>query len=135
MIKKGKKRLKLTIPIVLTILGISAGNTFGMSNRLSEPLPFAAPAFVFEDLKLELHSDGVIAFVSGKIRNLSHAPVRGYVIVYFRNKDDAVTHSVETNVNEGKPFLHDRTGYFEVSENLMDHPGIENVSVEFVNQR
>ena len=134
MIKRGKEKFKLTIPIVLAILGISARNIYGMKYRLSEPLPFSAPQYEFEDLKMELYSNGVIVFVSGKIRNLSHVPVQGYVVVYFRNKNNNVVHATETDVNKGKPFIHDETGYFEATENLSNHPGAENVSVEFVNQ-
>lgn len=119
--------------IVIVIFGFFAETIFGLSDR-HEPLPFSAPEYELEDLTAELHSEGTIIFVSGKIRNLSLAPVRGYVIVYLLSGSGCVIHSVEVDVNDRNPFSHGQVGYFETYENIEDFPGIEDVSIEFVNQ-
>ena len=124
--------VKLTLTLAFVVFVVFAVNTIGRSGGISKPLPFSAPKYEFEDLNLELYSDGNIIFVSGKIRNMTYKPVRGFAIVYFKDKGDDVIHSVETEVNSGKTFVHGKAGYFEATENIENIPGIENVSVEFV---
>lgn len=123
---------KFTITIACVAFVILTVNTTGRSSDLSVPLPFSASRYEFEDLNIELYSDENILFVSGNIRNMTYAPVRGYAIVYFKDKGDDVIHSVETDVNGGNSFIHGEAGYFETVENIENIPGLENVSVEFV---
>jgi len=126
-------KLRIYIPCYLTaLIVIFTGTGFG---ERKQPLPFSSPKYEIEDLTADLHSDGDVLIVKGKIRNLSHAPVRGYMIIYLKNNNDDTIFSLETKVNKNMPFLHGKTGGFEVGTNIENHAGITNISVEFVEKR
>lgn len=102
------------------------------SSEIQQPLSFTGPRFQVEELTAQLHSDGTIVAVFGKVRNLSHQPANGHVIVYFTNATGAVVFATETTVNENLPFPHGDTASFETSVSTKNTPGTQNVSVEFV---
>lgn len=97
-------------------------------------LGFSAPQFEVEELAAELVNDGEAIYVAGKIRNRSQAPVRGYVVVYFRNGENQPLHAVEVDVNDRKTFAHNEAGAFEATASISGISGIAKVSVEFVDQ-
>lgn len=117
---------------ILVLLICSLG--VGAEEVKEQSLGFSAPQFEVEELAAELQDDGNAIYFAGKIRNRSHAPVRGYVVVYFRNGENQPLHAVEVDVNEGKVFAHNDAGYFEGTANISGISGIANVSVEFVDQ-
>ena len=105
------------------------------AGQVSErPLAFAAPQYELEELRAELQADGRVIYVSGKIRNRSYAPVRGYVIIYYRNGNDQPLHAVEVQVNQKKVFCHGEAGFFEATANIEGLADVASVSVEFVDQ-
>lgn len=104
------------------------------SETISEKTIFTGPRFSVEDLVADVHAEGDIIAVSGKIRNYSQSLASGYVIVYFKDSKDRVIHAVEANVNERQPIAHGDTGLFEAQTSLDNTPGATNVSVEFVNR-
>jgi len=133
LLKGVKMKLRVYIPCLLTaLILLSAGTGFG---ERKQPLTFSSPKFEIEDLTADLHSDGDMLIIKGKIRNLSHAPVRGYMIIYLKNNNDDTIFSLETKVNKNMPFLHGKTGSFEVGTNIESHSGITNISAEFVEKK
>jgi len=127
-------KTRYLLPVVLIGTLLLAGNLFGGSVVRTGTLTFSAPVYEIEDLVAELQEDGNNVLVSGKVKNLGHSPVRGYVIVYFKNGKGAVVHSVETEVNKNRPFPRGKTGLFETSANIENTTDIQNVVIEFVNK-
>ncbi len=127
-------RIKYIFPAIILSILIFAANAPAGSGVRTGTLTFSAPVYEIEDLVAEMQEDGNNVLVSGKIRNLSHHPVKGYVIVHFKSGNDEVVHSVETNVNDKKPFAHGKVGAFETSANVGNTPDIQNVVIEFVNR-
>ena len=115
------------------LLLLVAGTLLAADVR-EQSLAFAAPEFEVEDLVAELQNDGQVIYVSGKIRNRSQAPVRGYVVVYYRNGNNEPVHAVEVEVNQKKVFGHGEAGFFEATTPVAGISGIASVSVEFVDQ-
>ena len=120
--------LVLSSILLVSALIVEAGQ---VSER---PLAFAAPRYELEDLRAELQADGRVIYVSGRIRNHSHAPVRGYVIIYYRDGNDQPLHAMEAEVNQKKVFGHGEAGPFEATANIEQLAGVASVSVEFVDQ-
>jgi len=127
-------RIKHVFPVIIMSILIFAGNAPGGSGVRTGTLTFSAPVYEIEDLAAEMQGDGNNVLVTGKIKNLSHYPVKGYVIVYFKNGKDEVVHSAETDVNDKRPFAHGKAGAFETSANVGNIPDIQNVIIEFVNR-
>jgi hypothetical protein len=127
-------KIKHIVPVIILLILILAANASGGSGVRTGTLTFSAPVYEIEDLVAQMKEDGSYVTVTGKIRNLSHYPVKGYVIVYFKNGKDEVVHSVETDVNDKRPFGHGKAGNFETSANIGNNPDIENVVIEFVNK-
>ena len=127
-------KTRYLLPVVLIGTLLLAANVFGGSVVRTGTLTFAAPVYEIEDLVAELQEDGNNVLVSGKVKNLGHSPVKGYVIVYFKNGKGAVVHSVETDVNKNRPFSHGKAGLFETSANIENTTDIQNVVIEFVNK-
>lgn len=127
-------RIKLLVTISLIVVLAFGINAFGGSSIRKETLTFSAPVYELEDLIAEMQKDGDNVLVSGKIRNLSHNSVRGYVIIYLKNDKDKVVRSVETDVNDNMYFHHGKTGNFETTVNIGNVPDIQNVIVEFVSK-
>ena len=125
-------KVKFVLPIALMLICVFTGTSYGGSNGIPEPLTFSAPKFELEDLAAEVLSDGTLLVVSGKIRNLSFATTKGHVVIYFRNENDDPIGSVDADVNDKGPFPHGKAGYFEETVNIENTPGIENISIEFV---
>jgi hypothetical protein len=127
-------RIKHVLPVTILSILVFAANASGGSGVRTGTLTFSAPVYEIEDLAAEMQEDGNNVLVTGKIKNLSHHPVKGYVIVYFKNGNDEVVHSVETDVNDKKPFAHGKAGAFETSANVGNNPDIQNVIIEFINR-
>ncbi|RPH51616.1 MAG: hypothetical protein EHM85_05945 [Desulfobacteraceae bacterium] len=127
-------RINHIFPVIIMIILIFAANAVGGSGVRTGTLTFSAPVYEIEDLVAEMQEDGNNVLVTGKIRNLSHHPVKGYVIVYFKNGNDEVVRSAETDVNDKKPFAHGKAGTFETSANVGNTPDINNVVIEFVSR-
>jgi hypothetical protein len=127
-------KLRHLLPTVLIVTLFLTGYAFGGSSIRQSALTFSAPIYEIEDLIAELQEDGNNVLVSGKVKNLGHSPVKGYVIVYFKNEKGVVVHSVETDVNNNKPFTRGKAGSFEISANIEGKTGIQNVFIEFVNK-
>ncbi len=127
-------RIKFVIAISLIVVLAFGINSFGGSNIRKNTFTFSAPVYEVEDLIAELQKDGDNVLVSGKIRNLSHTPVKGCVIIYFKNDKGKVVRSVEVDVNDKMSFRHGKTGVFETTVNIGNVPDIQNVVVEFVNR-
>jgi hypothetical protein len=127
-------KTRYLLPVVIIVILLLAGNIFGGSVVRTGTLTFSAPVYEIEDLVAELQQDGNNVLVSGKIKNLGHSPVKGYVIVHFKNGKGVVVHSVETEVNKNKPFARGKSGIFETLANIENSTGIQNVVIEFVNK-
>lgn len=127
-------RIKKNFPVIILLILIFAANALGGSGVRTGTLTFSAPVYEIEDLVAEMQGDGNNVLVTGKIKNLSHYPVKGYVIVHFKNSNDEVVHSVETDVNNKRPFAHGKAAAFETSANIGNTPDIQNVVIEFVNR-
>lgn len=127
-------RLRHSIFLLLTFLFLLTIPTAEAGSVREQALAFAAPRFELEDLTAELQGDGRVIHVSGKIRNHSNAPVKGYVVIYYRNANNEPLHAVEVEVNQKQPFEHGEAGFFEATANIEQVSGIASVSVEFVDQ-
>lgn len=127
-------KTRFLLPAVLIATLLLTGNLFGGSSARTGTLTFSAPVYEIEDLVAELQEDGNNVLVSGNVKNLGHSPVKGYVIVYFKNGKGVVVNSVETEVNKNRPFSRGKTGSFEISANIESTPDIQNVVIEFVNK-
>jgi len=127
-------RIKHIFPVIILSILFFAAHATGGSGVRTGTLTFSAPVYEIEDLVAEMQGDGNNVLVTGKIKNLSHYPVKGYVIVYFKNGNDEVVHSVETDVNDKRPFAHGKAGTFETSANVGNTPDIQNVVIEFINR-
>lgn len=125
-------RIKNIFPVIVLSILVFAANAPGGSGVRTGTLTFSAPVYEIEDLVADMQEDGNNVLVTGRIRNLSHYSVKGYVIVYFKNGRDEVVHSVETDVNDKRPFSHGNTGSFETSANIGNTPDIQNVIIEFI---
>jgi hypothetical protein len=126
-------KLRYLLPAVITTLFFTV-YAFGGSAVRQSALTFSAPVYEIEDLTADLQEDGHNVLVTGKVKNLGFSPVKGYVIVYFKNEKGVVVHSVETDVNNNKPFTRGKAGSFEISANIEGKTGIQNVFIEFVNK-
>ncbi|MGB5157983.1 hypothetical protein [Desulfobacterium sp. N47] len=125
-------RIKLLIAVSFIVVLAFGINAFGGSGTRKDTFTFSAPVYEVEDLIAELQNGGNIVLVSGKIRNLSHHSVRGYVIIYLKNDKDKVVRSIEADVNDKAYINHGKTGGFETSVNIGNIPDIQNVVVEFI---
>ncbi len=102
-----------------------------IAQEISRPMSFSAPQFQIEDLSANVHSDGRLLVVSGKVKNLSFSDVRGFVTVYFKNANHSVLKAVDVEVNENNPISNGQSGTFETSTSIESIGGLANVSVEF----
>ena len=102
------------------------------SSAIQQPLSLTGPRFQIEELTAQLHSDDTVIAVAGKVRNLSHRPVAGHVVVYFLNAAGGVVFATESPVNDHSPIAHGDTGQFETAVSTKHTPATNNVSVEFV---
>jgi len=127
-------KIRFLLPAVLIATLILTGNVLGGGAVRQGTLTFSAPVYEIEDLVAELLEDGNNVLVAGKVKNLGYSPVKGYVIVYFKNGKGVVVHSVETDVNNNRPFPRGKIGSFEISANIERTPDIQNVVIEFVNK-
>lgn len=100
--------------------------------EIEQKLTFSAPKYVIEELTANLHSDGTVLAVSGRVRNMSYMNVRGYVIINLLDSGNSVILSTEADVNQKKSFPHGKAAEFELYINVANIPGIANVSIEFV---
>ncbi len=123
-----------SIFLVLSSLMLSAAPAAEAGQVAERPLAFAAPQYALEELRAELQADGRVIYVSGKIRNRSYAPVRGYVIIYYRNGNNQPLHALEVDVNQKRVFQHGEAGFFEATANIENLADVATVSVEFVDQ-
>jgi hypothetical protein len=96
----------------------------------ADAFTFAAPQFVIEDLEAPTRDD--IVLVRGRIRNNGDMPVRGYVLIHFKNGDNGIIGSVESAVNEHRPIGRGESGPFEEYVNISGIRDIKTVSVEFI---
>ncbi len=119
--------------IFLIVLSCWAG-ALNAGEIQKQSLAFAAPQYVLEDLMAESQAGGDVIYVAGRIRNRSHAPVRGYVVVYFCNSNNQPLHAMEAEVNRNEAFGHGQDGFFEVTANVAGLPNVVNVTVEFVDR-
>ncbi|MCP5007681.1 MAG: hypothetical protein GY941_27665 [Planctomycetes bacterium] len=127
-----KKIVQSTILVSFIILGSCFDITYGQDYVPSDPVTVPSTGFVFESLRLE--TDGTFLFISGDVRNTSPAYIKGYVVFYFQDQNSVVFRSMETRVNESKPFQYGELGHFELTEAFTGHSKVGNVIVEFVKQ-
>ncbi|MBU1054983.1 MAG: hypothetical protein KKC46_14320 [Proteobacteria bacterium] len=127
-------RIKLLVTVSLILVLAFGVSAFGGSNIRKNTFTFSAPVFEVEDLIAELQDNGSNVLVSGKIKNLSHHPVKGYVIIYLKDSKDQVVGYVEATVNDQRSFQHGKAGRFETAFNIDNIPNIQNVVVEFVDK-
>jgi hypothetical protein len=122
----------------LSLLSVTAGTLFmspliSFADLLPPPTSFSGPEFEVEDLSAQFNSGLLI--VSGKIRNKSFRTVKGSVLIYLRNAGNGVVTTAEESVNKGISFSHEEGGAFESSISVPPGSGINNVSVEFIEQK
>lgn len=129
-----RQRARILILGICTLLLWTATLLAG-TRSLNEPTTFADAKFEIHDLQAIVEGNDDVMLISGKIKNLSFTTVKGYVIVYLQDKDEAVIFATEADVNERQPFPHGKSGFFETAINIGDTPAVENVSIEFVDQR
>lgn len=130
--KEGLKMLSRLLTLSLLILVVSAlGTTPGASEEISRPLTFTGAQFEIEDLAANLHSDGRILEVTGRVKNNGFSSVIGFATVYFKSADHAVLKAVEVEVNRNLPIPRGHSGFFETSTRVDSIGGLANVSVEF----
>jgi hypothetical protein len=127
-------RIKLLVTISLVLVIAFSISAFGGSKIRKDTFTFSAPAYEVEDLIAELQDGGSFVLVSGKIKNLSHHSVKGYVIIHLKDNKDRVIGYVEASVNDTRSFQHGKAGVFETIFNIDNIPNIQNVMVEFVNR-
>lgn len=120
------------LTVVMMFFATTILQANGADKVVEQPLTFGGPQYEIEDLTAQLQSEGTVILVSGKIRNRGHSATRGYVIVYLKDGNNEVIHSMEADVNEKLPFGYGKAGYFEVSANIEGISGLQNVSIEFV---
>jgi len=101
------------------------------SQEISRPLAFSGPQFEIEDLNANLHSDGRILVVNGRVKNNAFSTVTGFATVYFKSADHSVLKAVEVEVNRNLPIAQGQSGFFETSTRVDSIGELANVSVEF----
>lgn len=101
----------------------------------ASPILATVARYQIVDLSANSGENNNIIDVSGGIKNYSFAPIKGHVIVYLLDSQQAVIHSVKTEVNNNHPFGHGRVGQFEITINIASHSSLKRVSVEFVTNR
>jgi hypothetical protein len=101
------------------------------AQEVSRPLTFSGPQFEIEDLNANLHSDGRILVVSGRVKNNGFSTITGFATVYFKSADHSVLQAVEVEVNRNLPITQGQSGFFETSTRVDSIGGLANVSVEF----
>lgn len=114
--------------LLLMLLILSAASVV---SGVAIPTGFSSYQYQVEEVAANLFNDNTLLVVSGKIKNMSGLPIRGYVVVYLKNNDDEVVHAFEGDVNGNAPFNHGAKGAFELSANI-EGLKANNVSVEFV---
>ena len=120
----------LTLPfLILVALTLAAMPV--ASQEISRPLTFSGPQFEIEDLSANLHSDGRILVVNGRVKNNAYSTVTGFATVYFKSSDHAVLKAVEVEVDRNLPIAQGQSGFFETSTRVDSIAGLANVSVEF----
>ncbi len=117
---------------LLFIVILFAGESFAGSSVSNRPLSFGGPKFKVEELSAEPLSDGKLLSVHGVIVNLELKPLKGYVIVYFKNGAHDVLHATEVKVNKNRSIAGGERGYFETTENVEGLGDLANISIEFV---
>lgn len=120
----------LTLPL-LFLVTLSLVAIPVASQEISRPLTFAGPQFEIEDLAANLHSDGRILVVNGRVKNNAFSTVTGFATVYFKSSDHSVLKAVEVEVNRNLPIPQGQSGFFETSTRVDSIGGLANVSVEF----
>lgn len=113
--------------IVLLPIGVPPAS----ASEISRPLTFSGPQFQIEDLTADVHSDGRVLVVQGKIKNLGFSSVQGFITVYFKGSHHEVLNAIDADVNNRQPIPSGQSGKFEASANVQNLPGLSNVSVEF----
>jgi hypothetical protein len=120
----------LTLPLLflvaLTLVAMPVA-----SQEISRPLAFSGPQFEIEDLNANLHSDGRILVVNGRVKNNAFSTVTGFATVYFKSADHSVLKAVEVEVNRNLPIAQGQSGFFETSTRVDSIGELANVSVEF----
>jgi hypothetical protein len=101
------------------------------AQEISRPLTFSGPQFEIEDLNADLHSDGRILVVSGRVKNNGFSTVTGFATVYFKSSDHSVLKAMDVEVNRNLPIPQGQSGFFETSTRVDSIGGLANVSVEF----
>ncbi len=130
--KEVSMKCKLILFTLFCVFLALPSNTMASPEQISRPLTFGGPQIQIEDLTAELVSDGKILLISGKIKNMGQSKVRGYVTVYLKNANHDVINGIDADVNKNKPIARGQSGSFEATVRVDDHPGLANVSVEFV---
>ncbi len=132
--KKTKEiRFAFALSLFLIIFAIFPIVSFG-SDGLHEPLESPAKGYEIEDISAEILSDGEIVLVSGKVRSLSHKPIKGGVVIYMVDGANGIIHLVETEVNKKRPIQYGGIGLFEIYENVegFELDSIANIFIDFV---
>lgn len=124
--------LKYPLMLFLFCIFVNPCTVFGERGSIGQPRTFSGPRYVIEELVADLHSDGTILQVRGRLKNLSHAVVTGRIIIHLKNASNDTVHAVESVANSNKPIQHGENVYFEVSTYIGNMPGVNNVSVEFI---
>lgn len=121
-------RFLTLIGLLLLLMTVSPAT---MAGEISRPLTFSGPQFQIEDLRADLHSDGRILVVRGKVKNLGYSHIKGFLTVYYKGAHQEVLKTQETEINENQPIAAGQVAKFEATTNVQNIPGLTNVSVEF----
>lgn len=99
---------------------------------LVEPDAGSPAQYELFDLTAIFFSSSGLVTVTGQVRNLSEAPVRGHVMLHFRSATDQLLYTSETEVNQGQPFAHGAVAAFEATITVGTGEAIRKVSVAFI---
>ena len=111
------------IRFVLIFVIVSSGYAFLLRNNYvlgdaSEHSEFTAKKYKVEDISAQVLADGAMIYVSWKVRNLHHNPIKGDVAVYLVDGGENIASSVEAEVNDKRPIPPGGIGFFEVYSNV-----------------
>jgi len=101
------------------------------AGNLNPPSVYAPSSYVVEDLEANVHSDGNVLIVTGRIKNLTPKKMWGRIIVYLKTEKNDTLGTIDTEIKD--TFIAPGgSGRFEVAADVRGLGGLRNVSVEFL---
>ena len=118
--------------ILFSITTVFSHYTASAKNLGNTQTAIQTPQYEVIDLSADTFSDNRLLYISGKIKNTSFHPIKGYIIVRLQDAENTNIGFIETAVNKSLPIDHYRMGAFNITVNIEKESHIRNVSIEFV---